>query len=269
MRYRDQLNIVSRLPVPAGETRRFDCFACGGASTLSVTRESGYLNWNCFRASCSVKGRSGVARSSAELVALFREHTEQRPAVLTIPDWWVLPTSNEAASEWLVKNHVMPAYSHRRVDLRYDPRQHRIVFLIRDPDNGEVVDAVGRALTKDVKPKWLRYGRSRLPFICHKDNSLAVLVEDAASACAVSEVATGVGLLGTHATDQAIGVLRRYERVIIALDPDARKRAIELHRLVSCYTPTYVRFISDDLKYFGPERIRQELGLNGAGTATS
>jgi hypothetical protein len=259
--YAEQLETVKTLPLRGGDSRRFDCPFCGGGNTLSVTRTSGELRWHCFRASCKARGRAGEARTAEDLVRVLRQREEKETPPLAEPDHWVLPTSNVKVMDWLHKYNALDAYTHRRVGIRYDPRTDRVVFLVRDPDSQFVVDACGRALTPGVKPKWLRYGKSRLPVVVGEDKSLAVVVEDATSACAVSGVATGVGLMGTNMTSDALRILKNHNRVIIALDPDARMKALTMQREVAAWVPTTVKFIADDLKYFGPERIRQELGL--------
>lgn len=261
MRYAEQLATIQRYDIPPGQSRRFDCPACRGPKTLSVTKETGNLIWNCFRAGCGIRGRVGTVRTRSDLAELMRQPTGDTIPSMSIPEGWVLPTHHPDVVIWMQRNHVWDAYAHKRVDIRYDPRQNRVVFLVREPSTGRVVDAAGRSLTKGVKPKWLRYGRSGLPFVCPKDNSVAVVVEDCASACAVSAVATGVALLGVSLTDQSLGLLRNYDRAIIALDPDAKMKSLQLHRLAACYATTSVRFISDDLKYFDPPRIKRELGL--------
>ena len=59
-------------------------------------------------------------------------------------------------------------------------------------------------------------------------------------------------------TTEALEVIREYDNVIFALDPDARKKSLNLARSVD---NAVVRFISDDLKYMKPDQIRKELKL--------
>ena len=69
-------------------------------------------------------------------------------------------------------------------------------------------------------PKWYRYGKSSKLFTCG-EHSKAILVEDAASACAVSQVATGIALLGTNMKDADLASLKGYTHIYICLDADA------------------------------------------------
>ena len=96
-----------------------------------------------------------------------------------------------------------------RADIRYDFQRNRAVYLIKQ--GNKVVDAAGRSLD-DRTPKWYRYGSSKKPFICgnHTD---AVLVEDCASASAISNIVTGVALLGTNLLQQHLESLSKYSRL--------------------------------------------------------
>ena len=49
-------NIVSDMNVPNGITKRIDCPNCGGTKTFTVTNNMGSLVWNCYKASCTLKG---------------------------------------------------------------------------------------------------------------------------------------------------------------------------------------------------------------------
>ena len=76
----------------------------------------------------------------------------------------------------------------------------------------------------------------------------SIRIEDAASACAVSKFGTGVALLGTTLTDEAIQVIKGFDRAVIALDKDASGKAISMARRLNMYLPTTVKFLEQDLK---------------------
>ena len=119
------------------------------------------------------------------------------------------------------------------------------MFLVKK--RGVVVDAVGR-LINGTGPKWYRYSSSKQPFVCG-EHSVAVLVEDCASACSCSNVATGVALLGTNLLQEHIDALRKYSRVIVALDKDATDKAIEIVRVLSqSGVSAKLAVLSNDLK---------------------
>lgn len=158
--------------------------------------------------------------------------------------------------------NCLDAYARGRADIRFDPRARRVVFLVKH--KGVIVDAAGRALDKGVQPKWLRYAGSVWPFICGS-SSTAVLVEDCASAASVSSFATGVALLGTNLNSAFVSPLKGFSEVVVALDPDATKKAVDLQRLLSYFVPARVVMLADDLKYFKPERAKEMLGITNTG----
>jgi hypothetical protein len=118
------------------------------------------------------------------------------------------------------------------------------VYLIKD--GNRVVDAVGRSLT-DEKPKWWRYGRSGYPFVCGSGR-VGIIVEDCASACAVSHSYTGIALLGTSLLDTYIPILRKYKKLYVALDKDATKKALDIVIKLQDVTTTKMMILNQDLK---------------------
>jgi hypothetical protein len=197
--------------------------------------------------------------------------------VFDVPEHFVLvdDTNNEARN-FLGKYNLVGLCSDGRVALRYDPRGNRLVFLITDPITGMTVDAVGRALTPGDKPKWLRYGKSNncVLFVRPASTVLnisgrsidatqcAVLVEDSVSACTVSGILTGIAILGTNLPASLPSAMRtmNIRKVLIALDPDASAKAIDIQRQLCYYFDTRVWLIKDDLKYYSKDRLIKEVG---------
>lgn len=259
MNYLEQLNYIKAHGLSEKSSRQ-DCPFCGGHNTFSITRDNGLLQWNCFRASCTARGTYKATRSPSEIrAALGMSQGVQAPR-FELPDRLVSPLSRDEVYQYLRRNHCLQAYQNRLADIRYDPRLNRVVFVIRDSD-GQPVDAAGRALNRDQKPKWLRYGDSGLPFICGTSDT-AVVLEDAASACAVASIATGFALLGSTVSYSHLHKLRAFKQVVIALDKDASRKSIELHRRLASLNNVSVRLLEDDLKYLEPDEIRTVLRLN-------
>ena len=138
----------------------------------------------------------------------------------------------------------------------HDVRENRAVFKIFN-DEGIVIDAVGRSIGNRL-PKWKRYGKSKVPFVSGVYNSLTnerndtcVVVEDCISACVVSEYGmAGVALLGTSLLHEHKEFLSRYKKVIVALDPDALKKNLQIAKeLRGWVDKVKVLRITDDLKY--------------------
>jgi DNA primase len=274
------LDIVQSIKLNNNNHARTNCPFCGGPNTFSVSKIDGLLLWHCYRASCGTKGKASVGRSIDDL--RLRRKSEHTATIFTLPDHFVNVLSNEAAVSYLKRNNCLAAYSRRTADIRYDPKLHRCVFVNRN--GADIVGAVGRALNKDDKPKWWRYDRSSFPFIVYTNSKFeysdlastlkatnrnlqpasdtAVLVEDAASACAVSAAGVaGVALMGTNLADAMLTPLRQFSKVLVALDPDAIRKALDIAAKLRYIVDTEVVRIPDDLKYYNPEQIRSILKL--------
>ena len=57
MNYKQQLAVVEGLFIPLDTQIRMDCPFCNGRNTFSVDTTENNLNWYCFHASCSAKGK--------------------------------------------------------------------------------------------------------------------------------------------------------------------------------------------------------------------
>ena len=54
---------VEDLDLKLGYSKRMNCPNCNGYKTFTVTNNMGSLLWNCYKASCSVKGNTRVRLS--------------------------------------------------------------------------------------------------------------------------------------------------------------------------------------------------------------
>ena len=184
-----------------------------------------------------------------------KEKEKEKPFVL--PKSFVSVFSTDKCTDYLKKNHCMESYIKGKASLMYDVKQHRAVFLIKEKE--KVKGAIGRGLNSEVYPKWFIYGSKTYPFICGSSDT-AVLVEDCASACAVSEVYTGVALMGTSLPDSYIPVLKKkFKKVIVALDRDATTKSFDISNQLRYYMDTEVKILEDDLKYFDKPQIERLL----------
>lgn len=240
-----------------GRTIRVDCPCCGGRKTFTISSTLRGLVWHCYRASCDVAGATGQQLTIDALRQRLRADSEDTTDTFVLPDRFVNIGDRPHVLEYLEANHVSDAYSEKLVQLRYDPKEDRCVFLVYD--QGNLVNAVGRALQPGVKPKWKSYGTVGTPLVVGKGD-IAIVVEDCASACAASCFATGVALLGTNVTPEAHRVLRRFRKAVIALDPDATAKALAIQQKMSYYIDTAVAPLPDDLKYFPPDDVQKVLG---------
>lgn len=247
-------------------TYRGMCPSCGSKNSFGAKRERGSVVYNCFVASCALSGGYDREITVGELVRLHTAPSEAAP--FEVPVHFLPLKASPQGLEYLQKFESYPQLLLNRETIRFDPRLNRVVFLVRN-SKGIVTDAAGRGINSTIKPKWLRYGNSSdLYFSSSSDAGVGlnpkrlIVVEDAMSACAVCEYGTGGALLGTHLTDEAKLQISRYDDVIIALDKDASKKAVDIATVIrplvgKCRTVLLER----DLKYYGSGEIRGQLGL--------
>jgi hypothetical protein len=255
MRVRDY---IDNIELRDGETKRVNCPMCGGRNTFTCSRQLGKVIYNCYKASCALSGAYVKDRSASEIKAMLNAYAgvqEEKP--------WELPATLVSGKHNLSVQQYAKSVNAENAELMYDPEEHRAVFVIRDTDTHKPVGAVGRALNKNMMPKWKRYDTRRDLLYIAGDTQDAVVVEDCASASAVASAGfTGVALLGTNISAEMIPKLRTFAKVTIALDKDASRKAIKLKKTLEPYTQCSVRFLPDDLKYYSPDRIKTILSLS-------
>ena len=189
---------VESLDIPALGRYRSDCPVCGKANTFSVTDDGLQRLWYCFHADCNVKGGPvlRLRKTLPNMPCLVKEKPPPTTdtSVFQTPDTFVSLSRNLDAELYVRSVNAYDAYLSGRADIQYDFKRNRVVYMVKD--GRRVVDAAGRSID-GRKPKWYRYGNSNLPFVCGGHDTVFV-VEDCASACAISSVCTGIALLGTN-----------------------------------------------------------------------
>lgn len=245
-------DFVDDLPLGPNGRLRMDCPSCGKKSTFSVSEVNGERLWYCFHADCDVRGRSGFRiRKDTPYHPLLskKKKTELKPDTYVgefqVPDTFVPLSRSSEAESYVRRVNAYEAYRNGLADIRYDFRMNRVVYLVKR--NKRIVDAAGRALDKNVKPKWWRYGNSGIPFVVG-GSRVGILLEDCASACSVSDSVSGIALLGTSLPESYLPTLRTFDRLIVALDKDATKKAIDLVRRLQGVRPTSLVILDKDVK---------------------
>ena len=249
-------SFIQNLDIQESETIRMDCPECKGRKTFTVTNNNGQLLWNCYKASCNVRGTHKM-RMSAESIYRRLNMIEDN----TITDFCmpvnIVPLSSEyeQAMAWAFNWGLSP----NRHGLMYDIREHRVVFPV--VHEGITVDATGRSIGKRL-PKWKRYGSNRLPYV-HGYGKVAVVVEDCISAAVVGDDRhTGVALMGTSMSNEQKQYLSQFSTALVALDRDAVSKALQLAReLDGVVDKVKVLMLKDDLKY-GNDRDIELLNMN-------
>ena len=247
-------SIISDMEIPNGHTKRMNCPECGGIKTFTVTNNMGSLVWNCYKASCNVRGGNRVHLSAEDIRAGFTGAKEFAEDTFELPSY-IIPHRNRRT---VLKFCYEYGFEPDDVGVSYDIKEDRVVFPITH--NGKLVDATGRALGKRL-PKWKRYGKSGLPFT-HGCGNVAVVVEDCVSAAVVGYGSfVGVALLGTSLQDSHKGYLAQFSTAVIALDPDALPKTLQMAKeLRGHVNDVRVLRLNDDLKYRNPTDMEK---LNG------
>lgn len=248
------MNLIQRLIDQTTATSfRANCPYCGGNNSLSVNKIDGEYKYKCFKAHCTIAGNYHTGFTINEIKQKISKVVEHKSFAL--PEHFVKGIANDLVYGYLRDNACLPAVLAGKAKIAYDPKENRAVFLIY---NGiEIKGAVGRALNSHVKPKSKIYqGSLTYPFICGHADTL-VVVEDCASACAVTRVpnVAGLALLGTYMKPEYVPVIAKYKNVIIALDSDANAKALTVNKLIKYYTNSKVVLLPKDIKNMTQEEV--------------
>ena len=261
MNYTDQIEVIKDLSLDEGQSMRMDCPFCMRNNTFSISKEDSKVLWYCFSASCDAKGAFYTEKTMHDIEHYIYHKNKDTDANFVIPTNFISAHTNERCINYLERNNCMSAFTRAKADVRYDPARDRVVFMIHN-DKDKIVGGVGRALSSVALPKWYVYGSKNYPFICGSGDT-AVVVEDCASACAVSEDYAGVALMGTSLPTEYIPLLQnKFDNIIVALDRDATSKAFDIARELGYRSKTRVVMLEDDLKYFKPNEIRDILCKN-------
>tara|TARA_R110002012_G_scaffold4345_2_gene20013 strand:- start:2570 stop:3379 length:810 start_codon:yes stop_codon:yes gene_type:complete len=247
---------VKDLDLSEGESVRSDCPVCNGRNTFTATKEDSLVKYNCYKLGCSiVPGGVPINLTAAEITERLStlkdgEAKKTIPAFI-IPEYmtWSEPSHtkfNRFVSRW--------GLEHESLDILYDVKDERAVFMIRDERN-RLIDAVGRSLNGSL-PKWYRYTGNATVFTrcMGEPNGTVILVEDVISAITVAKVrpnVTGMAVLGTNINAAHMEYLQDYTKIIVALDPDATHKSIEYRKEIQSWTgiDTMAMMLQDDIKY--------------------
>jgi len=258
MNYKQQLEVVQGLFVPPDTQVRMDCPFCHNKNTLSVDTMNDSTGWYCFHASCSAKGKKENEKGMSYVKKTFETNQEDIGRDFVIPDSFKIVDSNEKAKQYMHKNNCAEAWAWHRASIKYDVKQNRIVFLIKNQFTNKYVGAIGRGLNSNVYPKWYMYGSKDVPFKCGECED-SVIVEDCASACAVSNVLTGISIMGTSLKESHKKFLKPYKKLYVALDRDATAKSYKVVNDLrsSGFENVNVKTLKDDLKYFNTDEIKE------------
>lgn len=243
--------------VPHNTAQRFDCPKCRGKSTLGITKENGKVKWHCFKASCNLKpGNKSYSRNISELKTVLNAHTAVKQE-FKLPDYLIYGLSSSYASLMITEGHCLEVYKQGLFDIAFDPKENRVCFLVKK--NNKDIGLIGKAINNKIKPKVLNYQNSDVstPFICGSTDTI-VLVEDclsAASVCRIKEL-SGLALLGSSLKNEYLPIVKSYSKCIVALDRDARKKALAIKKKLCYYHPNVKLWLLDmDIKEMSDKEL--------------
>lgn len=254
MEYKYQLNKIQELNIGSGQSYRGDCIFCLNRNTLSVRNENGSLSWNCFHANCTARGYLNTGSTVDDLQNFLHSKIKTNHDIsFTVPKEFVTVYGNNKARKYIEE------YGIENSDARvmYDVKQDRVVFLVEN--NGQVVGAIGRGLSDNVKPKWYKYNTPLAPFIVGTNKYVGVVVEDCVSACKVALAnLTGIALMGTVLPEEYIvPIVDKVDRCFVCLDKDATEKSFKIRDALSYHIPSYVEMIDKDLKYYSVDELKE------------
>jgi hypothetical protein len=114
---------------------------------------------------------------------------------------------------------------------------------------------------KTDHPKWLTYGKvHEYDYILNPENERIILVEDIVSAIKLSRYESVLPLFGSYISAKRLGQLSRfYPTIIIWLDPDKQKEALQFQKIALQYCANVYVVIADkdpkELEYKQLEEI--------------
>lgn len=229
----------------SGQTLRCDCPSCKGRNTFTATNIDGVVVYNCYKLGCVIKGATNVGMSVQDMQKLLKERKETQVSTPTqptmeLPAGFVFELTAPPIAKFIERWQL------DGVPLIYDSIEQRAVFPIRD-ENGKLIDAAGRALRKEMTPKWKRYS-GRGDYYSIGTGSTAVVVEDCISAVTVYKCCknvTAYALLGTNMSARQKDALTKHSKIVVALDPDAYAKTAAYARELDAMA----LLIHDDFKY--------------------
>ena len=245
---------VTDLRLKESDRYRGDCPECRGKNTFTATNILGDIKYNCFKLGCTVGGIYGTDMTAAEIHRRLEEQQLQRAYTnikkekdtMEIPEYVVTPKASHTKYQRYIKRWGIAIG-----DTMYDVKDERVVFPIKH--DGRIIDAVGRAVGKKQHPKWYRYTGEADYYTIGNAKTL-LIVEDVVSAIvAFQEIpyVTAMAILGTSLSPKHMEKIGEYDKIIIALDPDAIGKTVEYRREIELWTgnKTVAMNLIDDIKY--------------------
>ena len=239
---------VEALNLSDGDTYRNNCPQCQGKGTFTAMNDGGTMKYNCYKLGCRVGGVYETDMTAAEIIMRMRpppEKAAEEAETMEIPQYVVHP-----GPEHKKYHNFVRRWGIQNAQLLYDVKDERVVFPIHY--RGRIIDANGRAVGAKL-PKWYRYTGNAAYYTIGLGKTLLV-VEDCVSAIVAHQEfgnITAMAILGTSLTDKHMDKISEYDRVIVALDPDAAHKTLQFSRDIALWTnaDSLAFRLDDDIKY--------------------
>lgn len=251
---------------------RTDCPNCGSNNTFSAMYlpSAMVVIYNCFDASCDVKGSKRIGLQKSNLKTGLFTNPEDCPMLIQeeiSTSNFVELSSSQKGIEYLKKVQCYDLYQQKHINVKYDPKQDRVVFLVKDLQNDKIINAVGRTLRVSGKPKWFKYAKTSADYKIGSGN-IAVLVEDIPSACVISKLhnVVGISLCGTVLSELLLHYLTKssYDKILVCLDKDATLKSMQICDILKHKVKNIgVLFPEVDIKNMEEEDIEKLMGQHG------
>jgi len=246
--------------LPDEGTTRVDCPTCNSKNTLSISNDDGVIVYHCYKLRCNAKGAAYQGLKAHEIYNKIHKqnavYNDEATELWIVPEYVIKPTAEHG-----LVTKFRDQWNLHDAELLYDVKDKRAVFPIRE--NGRLIDATGRSLDGGV-PKWYRYtGNAVVYTACQGgSNGRVVIVEDAISAytiCSTWQNVTGMAILGTSLSVKHMEHIQNYDKIIVALDPDASHKNLQYRREIVSWTgiDTIAMRLQDDLKY----QVEEDMNL--------
>ena len=252
-------DFIDDLGLKEGDRHRGDCPQCRGKNTFTATNTLGDIQYNCFKLGCTIRGIYVTDMTVAEIRRRLKDQQTQRAytnitkekETMEIPEYLVSPKANHTKYQRFIRRWGIAI-----ADTLYDVKDERVVFLIKH--KGRVIDAIGRAVGNN-HPKWYRY-TGEADYYTVGNGRILLIVEDVLSAIIATQelpYITAMAILGTSLSPKHMEKIQEYNKVIIALDPDAIGKTVEYRREIELWTgnKTIAMNLLDDIKYKMDEDI--------------
>ena len=251
---------------------RTNCPDCGSNNTFSAMYlpASMVVIYNCFDASCEIKGSKRIGLQKHQIKnGLFKkpiDFTEVFQEEFSTSNFIELAYSKQGL-EYLDKVQCLDLHEQKHINVKYDLKQDRVVFLVNALNSNRIVNAVGRTMKTEGKPKWYKYARTSADYKigCGK---VAIIVEDIPSACVASKLSNvvGISMCGTVLSENLYQHLleESYDKVLICLDKDAALKSMHICAILK-HELNYVGvlFPEKDLKNMNADQLEDFIYQHG------